>query len=66
MKHLFVNILGILSIILLSCTLLCGVWVATHEGSDISFHAIFSSVCIVIAILSQLVNLCKCKFCKKN
>ena len=64
MKHIIVKGLGILSIILLSCTLLCGAWVATHETSDVSFHVAFSSVSIIIAIISQIVSLVKCKFCK--
>lgn len=64
MKHIMVKGLGILSIVLLCCTLLCGAWVATHETSDVSFHAALSSVSIIIAIISQIVSLVKCKFCK--
>lgn len=64
MKHIIVKVFGIISIVLLSCTLLCGAWVATHETSDITFHAVFSCISIIIALISQTVSLFKCKFCK--
>ena len=63
MKHIMVKGLNILSIVLLCCTLLCGAWVATHEMSDMHFHAVFSCVSIIIALISQIVNLLKRKFC---
>ena len=66
MKHKLVKCLGVTSIILLCLTLLCGAWVGTHEGSDTSFHAMFSSICVIIAIISQIISLFKCKYCKNH
>lgn len=66
MKHILVKSLGIISVVLLCCTLLCGVWVGTHEGSDLAFHATLSAVSVITAIISQVVYLLKCRHCGKR
>lgn len=63
MKHKLVNLLGIVSIILLCCTLLCGLWVGSHPISDLKFHAMLSAISVVIAIITQMIFMFKCKFC---
>ena len=66
MKHFIVKSLNILTIVLLCCTLLCGAWVATHEITDLSFHATLSAVSVIVAIISEIVSLCKCRFCNNK
>jgi len=61
MKKRIVSGISILSIILLGCTLLCGLWVGTHEGCDLAFHGKLSIVSVTIAIVSEILHLMKCK-----
>lgn len=53
------RILGWLSIILIACTLLCGLWMKFGPGKkDANFHAMLSlgtiSVCLVTIILYMM------------
>lgn len=66
MRHKIVKALGILSIILLCCTLICGIWISSHPVEDITFHAGLSAAAVVVALISQIASLCKCRFCKKQ
>lgn len=65
MKHILIKGMGILSIVLLCCTLICGGWVATHPMNDMRFHAVFSAVSIGFAMITLLVYMMKCRFCSK-
>lgn len=66
MKHKLVKALGIISIILLFCTLLCGYWIGVHPYGNMKFHAVFSAVSICFAIITQLIFMFKCRFCNKH
>lgn len=53
------KIMGILSIILIACALICGLWMRSHPGEgDKNFHAGLSmatlGVCIVTIILYMI------------
>ncbi|MDD2955571.1 MAG: hypothetical protein PHD67_04560 [Oscillospiraceae bacterium] len=61
MKHVMIKILNIASIVLLCCTLICGAWVSTHPVEDMAFHAVFSGISVVVAIVVLVVNSCKGK-----
>lgn len=66
MRHKLVKGLGIISIILLCCTLLCGYWVGTHPVEDMKFHAVFSAISVCIAIITEFIFMFKCRFCNKH
>lgn len=42
----------ILSIILLSCTLICGLWVRYHKQEDMQFHFMLSLISVIVSLLT--------------
>lgn len=52
MREKIVKVVSVSSIIMLCCTLLCGIWVGTHENCDIGFHAMLSGASVIVAIIS--------------
>ena len=65
MRHKVVKAMGILSITLLCCCLLCGMWMGTHPDSDKAFHGVFCGITVGFALITQIVYMNKCKFCGK-
>lgn len=57
MKEILVKGFAVMSITMLCFSLICGIWVGTHETSDLSFHAILCGISAVLAIVSQLLLL---------
>lgn len=47
------RILGIASVVLLLCTILCGLWVKFHpEGNDMNFHFLLSISSVCVSLLT--------------
>lgn len=52
--------LGIVSIILIVCALICGLWMKTHpQGYDVNFHIWLSIAALVSALVTILLFLFK-------
>lgn len=66
MKHIIIKVMGIISIFLLCCTLICGAWVGSHPNSDMKFHAMLSGSSVIFSIITQIAYMNKCRFCKKH
>jgi len=50
------KVLGWISIILIACTLLCGLWMKFAPGEkDVNFHAIISITTIAICLITVIV-----------
>lgn len=49
----FLKILGIISLVMIVCTVICGCWIRAHKVDDISFHFILSlsTVCVSFATI---------------
>jgi hypothetical protein len=55
-------ILGWISIILIACTLLCGLWMLFSSGEkDAKFHAILSISTIVFCLITIILYMAKIK-----
>lgn len=49
------KIMGILSIVLLIATIICGLWIKFHpEGVDLSFHFKLSVTSVFIALITLI------------
>ncbi|MDD6769742.1 MAG: hypothetical protein SPJ62_17015 [Inconstantimicrobium porci] len=55
-----------ISIILLVCTLICGAWIEKHPKGNVHFHAVFSAISVIIALVVIIMNMRKCRHCKKG
>lgn len=54
------KILGILSIILIVCALICGLWIKFHpQGNDMNFHFILSLAAMLLALITIILYLFK-------
>ncbi|MFV0394596.1 MAG: hypothetical protein ACK5LC_09405 [Coprobacillaceae bacterium] len=49
---LLLKVSGIISIVLLSCTIFCGVWLKFHPVDDKSFHFILSISSVIVALIT--------------
>lgn len=61
-----IKIMGYIVIVLLICTLICGAWIGAHPEGDVHFHGVFSSISVIMALIMQVINLAKCKYCRKG
>ena len=49
------KILGILSIILIVCALICGLWIKFHpQGNDMNFHFLLSLATMLLSLITLL------------
>jgi hypothetical protein len=54
------KIMGIASILLLICTIICGLWIKTHsEGNDLSFHFNLSITTVILSLLTIILFMIK-------
>ncbi|SDO14607.1 hypothetical protein [Acetanaerobacterium elongatum] len=51
------KITGILSVALLACTILCGLWLRFHPVEDKSFHFQLSLVSVIVAFITMVLFL---------
>lgn len=49
---IILKILGGTSILLLVCTLICGLWVRVHPQEDMQFHFVLSLAAVVAALVT--------------
>lgn len=45
-------ILGIVSILLIACTLICGLWIKSHPVEDIGFHFKLSLSTVLVSLVT--------------
>jgi hypothetical protein len=50
--HIFLKLMGGISILLLVCTLICGLWIRVHPSGDVRFHATLSITAVVVALIT--------------
>lgn len=51
--NIFLKIMGIVSILLLLCTIICGLWIKAHpEGNDLNFHSILSLASVLVSLIT--------------
>lgn len=48
----FSKIMGILSIVLLLCTIICGLWIKFHPQEDIQFHFMLSFITVIMSLFT--------------
>jgi len=51
--------LGIGSIVLILCALICGIWMKTHPGSDANFHAGLSILTLIVCLITIVTFMAK-------
>ena len=50
------KVLGWISIVLIACTLLCGLWMKFAPGEkDVNFHAMMSMATMVVCLITVIV-----------
>lgn len=54
----FLCLMDWVTIVFLVCTLICGAWVGKHPESDMHFHAVFSAISVIIALVTIILHLC--------
>ncbi len=56
------KILGWVSIILIACTLLCGLWMRFGPGEkDVNFHAMLSIITILVCLVTIILYMIRIK-----
>lgn len=54
------KIIAIISIILLVCTLICGLWVKFHpQGNDMNFHFLLSLSAVIFSLITIVLYMIK-------
>ena len=54
------NLMGIISIVLLVCTIICGLWIKFHpKGNDMRFHFKLSLLAVIISLLTIILFMFK-------
>ncbi len=56
---IFLKIMGSFSILLLSCTIICGLWIRFHPQEDMQFHFVLSLAAVVISLLTIVLFMLK-------
>ncbi len=49
---ILLKILGILSIVLIATTIICGLWIKSHPQDDIQFHFVLSLSTVLVALVT--------------
>lgn len=53
------KIMGGVSILLLTCTIICGLWIRFHPQEDTQFHFVLSLATVVISLLTIVLFMLK-------
>lgn len=57
------KVLGIVSLILIACALLCGLWIRFHpQGSDMRFHFFLSLAAMLFAFITIMLFMIRTRF----
>ncbi|MFV0516592.1 MAG: hypothetical protein ACK5MV_04285 [Aminipila sp.] len=56
---IILKIMGGISIILLICTIICGLWIRFHPQEDMQFHFVLSLATVVISLLTIVLFMLK-------
>lgn len=59
MMPILLKIMGSISILLLVCTTICGVWIKFHPQDDIQFHFLLSLTTVGISLLTIILFMMK-------
>lgn len=50
--NLLLKGMGVISCILLSCTIICGLWIRTHPQEDMQFHFGLSLTAVLVSLVT--------------
>ncbi|GAA4653615.1 hypothetical protein GCM10023142_07530 [Anaerocolumna aminovalerica] len=53
------KLLGIVSIVMLISTIICGLWIKSHPQEDIQFHFVLSLTTVIISLLTIVLFMLK-------
>lgn len=53
------KILGVISIVLLICTIICGLWIKSNPISDLKFHFTLSLSTVLISLITIILFMFK-------
>jgi len=56
---IFLKILGIVSIVLLVSTIICGLWIKSHPQEDMQFHFVLSLTTVIISLFTIVLFMLK-------
>lgn len=56
---ILMKILGGTSILLLICTLICGLWIRFHPQEDMHFHFVLSLATVIVALITIILFMLK-------
>jgi Mg2+ and Co2+ transporter CorA len=56
---ILLKILGSISILLLICTIICGLWVRFHPQEDMQFHFVLSLLTVAFALVTIILFMIK-------
>ncbi len=56
---ILLKIMGGISILLLICTIICGLWIRFHPQEDMQFHFVLSLATVVISLLTIVLFMLK-------
>lgn len=56
---IFLKIMGSASILLLTCTIICGLWIRFHPQKDMQFHFVLSLVAVMVSLLTIILLMLK-------
>lgn len=57
---LFLKIIGVVSILLLICTIICGLWIKFHPvGNDLNFHFKLSIITVILSLVTIILFMIK-------
>lgn len=56
---ILLKIMGDISILLLICTIICGLWIRFHPQEDMQFHFVLSLATVVISLLTIVLFMIK-------
>lgn len=57
--NVLLKIMGSASILLLICTMICGLWVRFHPQEDMQFHFVLSLTAVVVSLLTIVLFMLK-------
>ncbi len=55
----FLKIMGSASILLLSCTIICGLWIRFHPQEGMQFHFTLSLAAVVVSLVTIVLFMLK-------
>ena len=57
---LLLKIIGVVSILLLICTITCGLWIKFHPvGNDLNFHFKLSIITVILSLVTIILFMIK-------